>query len=174
MWIVLMIGGPIFILSLFMKETLKARMLYTQHKDSPIAHETLKGVLIVATTRSIRMLFVEPLVLYLSIYTAFGFAMLFSFFGSYQIVFEYIYHFDQKGVGLAFIGILIGFLLAIVTFGIFDATLYRKALERAQAKGRQVAPEHRLYSAMFGSVMLPVALFWLVSTLFELVRIVRC
>lgn len=50
-----------------------------------------------------------------------------------------------------------GFILAVVTFGFFDATLYRKAVLKANGKP---APEHRLYSAMLGSFLLPVGLFW--------------
>jgi hypothetical protein len=43
-----------------------------------------------------------------------------------------------------------------MTFGFFDATRYRK--EIARTNGR-VAPEHRLYAAMFGSFLLPIGLF---------------
>jgi hypothetical protein len=49
-----------------------------------------------------------------------------------------------------------GFLFALVTFGFFDATKYRKEAVRTNG---QVAPEHRLYAAMFGSFMLPIGLF---------------
>jgi hypothetical protein len=83
--------------------------------------------------------------------------MIFSFFGSYNYVFQEVYHFNQKAVGLTFIGILVGFIFAVMSFGIFDATLYRKAT--IKANGRP-APEHRLYAAMLGSFMLPIGLFW--------------
>jgi hypothetical protein len=83
--------------------------------------------------------------------------MMFSFFGSYNYVFQSVYHFNQKEVGLTFIGILVGFIFAILSFGIFDATLYRQASIKANGKP---APEHRLYAAMLGSFMLPIGLFW--------------
>jgi hypothetical protein len=82
--------------------------------------------------------------------------MLFAFFGSYNYVFQEVYHFNQRHIGLAFLGILIGNLLAVMTFLIFDKTLYAKA--RVVAQGHP-APEHRLYSAMLGSILLPVGLF---------------
>ena len=94
---------------------------------------------------------------YLSVYTGFAFAMIFSFFGSYNYVFQSVYHFNQKEIGLTFIGILVGFIFAVVSFGIFDATLYRKA---SVASGGKPAPEHRLYTAMLGSILLPIGLFW--------------
>jgi hypothetical protein len=83
--------------------------------------------------------------------------MIFSFFGSYSYVFASVYQFQPREIGLAFLGVLPGFILAIITFGIFDKTLYAKA--RAAAKG-QVAPEHRLYAALLGSIMMPIGLFW--------------
>jgi hypothetical protein len=82
--------------------------------------------------------------------------MLFAFFGSYNYVFQEVYHFNQRHIGLAFLGILVGNLLAVMTFLIFDKTLYAKA--RVAAKGHP-APEHRLYSAMLGSILLPIGLF---------------
>lgn len=82
---------------------------------------------------------------------------MFSFFGSYTYVFRSVYHFNSKEVGLAFIGILVGFLLAIASFGIFDATLYKRAFSSTNGSP---APEHRLYSALLGSILLPIGLFW--------------
>lgn len=68
-----------------------------------------------------------------------------------------MYGFDQKQVGLAFIGILIGFFCGIAIFGFFDAKIYRK--EAAKSNGKP-APEHRLYASMVGSILLPAGLFW--------------
>ena len=49
-----------------------------------------------------------------------------------------------------------GFLFAIATFGYFDATKYRKEMVKTNNK---VAPEHRLYSALFGCWLVPIGLF---------------
>jgi ABC-type antimicrobial peptide transport system permease subunit len=83
--------------------------------------------------------------------------MVFSFFDSYNYVFQSIYHFNQEEVGLTFLGILIGFIFGIITFGAFDATLYVRASLKSNG---MTAPEHRLYSAMLGSILLPIGLFW--------------
>ncbi|KUJ09585.1 putative polyamine transporter 4 [Mollisia scopiformis] len=161
MWVVLIIGAPIFSISLFMQETSKVRILHLRQKKLGCkAPHHARGMLQKVRQGFIRpwhMMFVEPLVGFLSIYTGFSFAMMFSFFGSYSYVFELVYHFNQKEVGLTFLGILVGFILAIITFGIFDATLYAKASIAANGKP---APEHRLYAAMLGSVMLAIGLFW--------------
>ncbi|KAH8769449.1 putative polyamine transporter 4 [Hyaloscypha sp. PMI_1271] len=135
MWVIMIVAAPIALAALFIKETSPKRILYLRQKKHGI----------------------KPLVAYLSIYTGFAFAMMFSFFGSYNYVFQSIYEFNQKEVGLTFIGILVGFILAVLSFGIFDATLYRQASIKANGKP---APEHRLYAAMLGSFMLPIGLFW--------------
>ena len=103
------------------------------------------------------MVCTEPLVAHLSIYTGFAFAMMFGFFGSFPYVFATIYHFDSKSTGLAFLSLLGGFSLAVITFGVIDKTLYSKAA--LKTKGVP-APEHRLYAALLGSVLLPTGLFW--------------
>lgn len=164
MWVVLFIAAPIAVASVFMQETLESRILYLREKKrgSKVEHQSGDTRLLVrklakAFTVPLHMMLIEPLVALLSIYTGFAFAMMFSFFGSYNYVFQSVYHFNQKSIGLAFLGILVGFIFAVVTFGVFDATLYAKASAKADGKP---APEHRLYSAMLGSVLLPVGLFW--------------
>jgi hypothetical protein len=163
MWVALIVGASMFVLSLSMNETLKARILRTKNRDreitktSAVEQLSLKQILIIATTRLVRMLLTEPLVFYLSIYTAFRFAMLFSFFGSYPLVYMEVYSFDMKNTGLAFIGILVGFIFAVTTFAVLDKTVYRRAM---RASVGRVVPKHRLYASMIGSIMLPISLFW--------------
>jgi dolichyl-phosphate-mannose--protein O-mannosyl transferase len=43
----------------------------------------------------------------------------------------------------------------MATFGYFDATKYPKEMIRAN----KIAPEYRLYSATFGSLLVPIGLF---------------
>ena len=50
-----------------------------------------------------------------------------------------------------------GFAFGVISFAIFEATLYKRAFIKANGKS---APEHRLYNAMLGSIMLPIGLFW--------------
>ena len=154
-----------------MQETSKHRILTlrTQATGGEIAHKSGATILLlrklrVAITRPIDMMLREPAVAFLSIYTGFAFAMMFSFFGSYSYVFQKVYHFNQKEVGLTFLGILVGFLSAVVSFGVFDATLYKKAVAEAAKRGEAPAPEHRLYTAMLGSILLPIGLWWFAWT----------
>lgn len=54
------------------------------------------------------------------------------------------------------ISLLKGFLFAVVTFGYFDKTKYQPEAVRTNYK---VAPEFRLYSALFGCWLIPIGLF---------------
>lgn len=104
----------------------------------------------------------QPVVFFLSLYTAFAFAVLFLFFAAFPIVFSAApYHFTRSQTGLTFLGIGLGVLIASGTGVLIDRVIYQKQHRNALAAGKQQAsPEHRLYSAMVGSIGIPVGLFW--------------
>lgn len=160
-WVILMVGAPIYLGILCMQETSKAQILKPKREPGTLTkahawartkHHFRNGVL-----RPSRMLVTEPIVLSLTIYTAYAYAMIFSFFGSLPYILELEYGFNSRQVGLAFLSVIIGYCLANVMFGAFDMTLYAKA---RRAAGGMPAPEHRLYSGMVGSIFIPVGLFW--------------
>jgi MFS family permease len=170
-WVIIIIAAPMILLSLLMQETSKLRILTLRKKarGEKLAHQSGDTARIIrslrtAIMRPLDMMFREPAVAFLSIYTGFAFAMMFSFFGSYSYVYQTVYHFNQKEVGLTFLGILVGFISAVASFGAFDATLYKKAVVEAAKRGERPAPEHRLYAAMLGSIMLPIGLWWFAWT----------
>lgn len=163
-YIILIIGAPILIASLFMSETFKHQILIDRLKQrgtaiTPHPHPFAEMRRRIRTTivRPLHMMVTEPLVAYLSIYTGFVFGMIFSFLASYSYVFPKIYNFGTKSTGLTFLAMLPGYVCGLVIFGIFDKTLYKRARERANGKP---APEHRLYASMIGSILLPISLFW--------------
>jgi MFS family permease len=160
-WIILMVGAPIWICIILTKETSKAqilkpvgeaRPLSTAYVAARIRHHVWGGLL-----RPVKMLFTEVIVFSLTLYTAYAYAMVFSFFDSYPYILAVDYGFNSRQVGLSFISVIIGYLLATFLFGVFEKTLYAKA--RSAANGMP-APEHRLYSALVGSFFLPAGLFW--------------
>ena len=126
----------------------------------------LKMVLTVTLIRPLKMLFMEPIVGFLSVYIAFNFSVLFGFFGAFPLVFQDVYGFDRGSAGLPWLAVLGGCLLSCVTTIGIDKTIYRKHYLRSLADGRNgaVAPEHRLYAAMLGSLGLPIGLFWFAWT----------
>jgi len=107
------------------------------------------------------MLLHEPLVAFISLYTAFTFAVLFSFFAAIPYAFTKEYGFKTYQNGLVFIGVGVGVCISCITNIVIDRLIYAKLHREAVAAGRRQAhPEHRLYSAMAGSFGVPVGLFW--------------
>lgn len=160
-WVVLIVGAPIWVGMIFTNETSKAQILKvaTERRSWSAAYvaERIKHHVWGGVLRPTKMLFTEVIVFFLTLYTAYAYAMVFSFFDSYPYILTVNYGFNSRQAGLSFISIIIGYLLATFLFGVFDKTLYAKA--RSAANGLP-APEHRLYSALVGSFFLPIGLFW--------------
>ncbi|GFF49191.1 polyamine transporter 4 [Aspergillus udagawae] len=161
-YLLLILGAPIVLGTLLMQETAKNRILRNASKakegsESGNQRTPFSQIMRFSVVRPVKMLCNEAIVLSLTIYTAFAYAVTFSYFGSAMYVLQLEYGFDLRHAGLGFISVVIGYVMAIITFLVFDSTLYAKAL---QAEGGDAAPEHRLYAGMMGSVLLPVGLFW--------------
>jgi MFS family permease len=174
-WPVLMIGLAALIFGAFQEETYKKIILQRRAKklDIPPPPNPLppglarvKFLLFVTVFRPIRMLVTEPIVAYFSIYTAFNFSVLFGFFDAFPIVFQGVYHFNIGESGLTFLGIGLGCSIATGVFIVTDRLTYRKKTLAARAKGDMspLPPEQRLHSAMLGSFLLPISLFWFAWT----------
>ncbi|CAK7203188.1 hypothetical protein SEUCBS139899_005919 [Sporothrix eucalyptigena] len=158
-WVICLVGAPIFVLILFMKETSPNRMPTTDDEGAKrplplLVLLTLKA----AVVRSLTMLGTEAISFWLTLYTGYAYAVVFSFFASGNYVYTTDYGFDNRQVGLVFLAVVIGYVLAAILHIIIDKTLYARAV-RLSPTGR-AAPEHRLYSGMAGSIFLPIGLFW--------------
>jgi hypothetical protein len=174
-WLVLMIGLAALIFGSFQQETYKKTILQKRAKMLgippppnllPPGLARVKFLLFVTVLRPLRMLATEPIVAYFSMYTAFNFAVLFSFFTAFPIVFEGVYKFNIGEGGLTFLGIGLGCCMATGIFILMDRLTYRKKTLAARAKGdfAHLPPEQRLHSAMLGSFLLPIGLFWFAWT----------
>ncbi|KAK5107717.1 hypothetical protein LTR62_000739 [Meristemomyces frigidus] len=109
----------------------------------------IKMLLTITVARPLMMLFSEPIVGFLSLYTAFTFSVLFAFFAAFPYTFERVYGFNTWQYGLTFLGIGLGVFIATATAVAIDRTVYmRKHRQLLKEGGRMVAPEHRLYAAM--------------------------
>ena len=133
-----------------------------ENKPKPPTSTLLLAILFVTLLRPMKMLVSEPIVTFLSLYVAFNFAVVFSFFASIPYVFEGVYGFNRGETGLVFLAIGLGCTLSIPTMIFFDRVKYQPVWRRYQDEGqrRMVEPELRLWGAMFGSLGLPVGLFW--------------
>ena len=140
-----------------------------------------RALVVTALVRPLVLLFMEPIVLILSIYMAiiygtclispglFGashytntneLGTLYLLFGAYPIVFQ-IHRGWSEGVGgLAFLGVAVGMVSAIL-FSIATSGWYAKAAQKA---GGHAPPEARLPQAMVGAIAIPIGMFWFAWT----------
>lgn len=173
-WTLLFFVAASMVFSVGMKETYKKTLLerrakrqgITLQKTGPQGVEALKFLLTVTLLRPLRMLVIEPIVAFFSLYVAFNIGVVFGFFDAFPIVFAEVYHFDSGEVGLSFLGLGLGCCLGVITFVVVDRLTYQKHYQASLREGREgaVLPEHRLYSAMMGSMVLPISLFWFAWT----------
>jgi len=115
--------------------------------------------------RPIHMLFTEPIVGLVCLLASFQFTLLYIFVIASPWTFQTTYNFSLGAQGLTFIGFIVG---AIISYGAIimgDRFLYQRKLHQFehehQAPGThtEFPPEHRLYNAMLGSLILPSGLF---------------
>ncbi|KAJ3546720.1 hypothetical protein NM208_g1862 [Fusarium decemcellulare] len=161
-WVVFCILAPVGIGIACTSETSKTRILYDRAKKrgtNPASQGLVSELQKIgkAMVKPWHMCVIEPVSLFLGLYTGYSFAMMFSFFGSYTYVYSTVYHFNPRETGLCYLGVIVGILFGLATFVFFDLTKYQKEVIRT---GDKVAPEHRLYAALFGSWLVPVGLFW--------------
>ncbi|KAJ4299180.1 hypothetical protein N0V90_004424 [Kalmusia sp. IMI 367209] len=163
-WCMLFISLVVFLGAIPMKETYKVIILKRRAKKRGIAPPKQAGAAVKRTVvqnflRPMHMLVTEPVVFFLSLYTAFTFAILFLFFAAIPYVFgRPPYSFTVSQTGLVFLSIGLGVLLAGATGLVIDNKLYQVKHREASAAGHAHAqPEHRLYNAMIGSLGIPVS-----------------
>ncbi len=122
--------------------------------------KTIKQEFKIALSRPWILLFREPIVLLLSIYMAIIYGTLYMMFAAFPIVYQEGRHWSPGIGGLAFIGVMVGEIMAVI-YSIWD----NKRYEHVEAKhSGNAPPEARLPPAMLGSVFLPLGLFWFAWT----------
>jgi hypothetical protein len=195
-WVMLFFMIATYLYSLWLKETYKPIILKRRRRrlGIPEAHKSINEpsalrVFLTATLlRPLTMLITEPIVTCFSLYVAVDFGILFTFFASFPLVYSRVYDFNSGQIGLTFLPIMIGCLLATLTCVLCDRLLYQKELLRVSARtdsgtnlqdgevasthnSRElprikvyVEPEHRLYAAMIGGIGIPIGLFWFAWT----------
>lgn len=112
------------------------------------------------------------MVLALSTYTSLLQGILYLFFGAFPLVFGTNHGFNLWQIGLTFLGLAIGNLIACL-FNPFWHTqwvgLIRK-MEEIHGADYKPEPELRLPPAMVGSVLVTVTLFWFAWTTYRFVH----
>lgn len=107
-------------------------------------------------SRPLRLLFKEPIVLFLSIYSAFIYGLLYVFLTAYRIAFQQIRHYN-RGVGsLPMLAMIVDELFACA-YLIWQQPKY---MEKLKKNNDVNVPEWRLPPMVLGGVLYSVGLFW--------------
>ncbi|KAH8695456.1 MFS transporter [Talaromyces proteolyticus] len=126
-----------------------------------LKHTSLSTRLMRSCSRPFELFFGELMVALFTIYLVVVYIVLFGFLTGYDFIYGKTYGFSQGSVGLAFIGMNVGFLIAlIITPHVFFK--YKMVLEAAaKTEKGHPEPEERLWFAMYGAPWLPISLFWM-------------
>ncbi|KAJ5770246.1 uncharacterized protein N7511_002297 [Penicillium nucicola] len=118
---------------------------------------TMSDIVTKYLLRPFQMLFQEPILLFITLYLALIYGILYLFFEAYPISFGEVRGWSHEGVAaLPFLGILIGVVLGVCLIVYTTKTRFARKL----AKHGRVVPEERLVPMMIASVLLPIGLFW--------------
>ncbi|KAF2754199.1 MFS general substrate transporter [Pseudovirgaria hyperparasitica] len=106
-------------------------------------------------------IFLQPIVITMSIYQALIFATTYSLYTNFQDIYGELYGFNSEQVGLIYLGPGLGFLTAVWFLVPKIDTVYNRLASNDGGKGK---PEFRLPLTNIGSVLVPGALFWFAWT----------
>ena len=162
-------GGTLILLLFLMPETNQANILYRRSRRLRVLTgnktlrseqdvlggqvnwlETIRRILI----RPFVFAFTEPILIVLNIYIGLLNALLFSSLNSFPLVFQDIYGFNLGQNGLAYLGLLIGSLIAVPPM--FWYLRYR--LRCHFNDDWELIPEKRLPPAIVGAIIVPISL----------------
>lgn len=130
-------------------------------KSDKTAWDELK----IALTRPWALLFYEPIVLLLSLYMSIIYGTLYMFFGAIPVVFQQHRGWGEGQGGLAFLGIVVGVIFAILSSILYQRR-YKRMVQQDRASGGtgSLPPEARLPMSMIGAISLPIGLIWFAWT----------
>lgn len=143
-------------------EIYKSRLEIQQGKKTP--SELLRTSLL----RPWVLLFREPIVLLLSMYMAVIYGTLYMLFGAFPIVFNEARGWSTGIGGLAFVGVGVGMMIAVV-YSIWDNKRYARVSDQGSA-----LPETRLPPVLLGGVALPIGLFIFAWTNYPSIHWIVC
>lgn len=113
-----------------------------------------------ALSRPWVLLFREPIVFLLSVYMSIIYGTLYMLFAAYPIVFQEVRGWSEGVGGLAFLGILVGMIIAVIYTFPENMRYAKKCTETTD----RLPPEVRLPPSMVGGIALPIGLFWFAWT----------
>ncbi|KAG4410754.1 hypothetical protein IFR04_016109 [Cadophora malorum] len=122
--------------------------------------------------RPFQLLFLEPMVLNLCLFSAILLGILYLFFGAFPIVFQGNHGFSLSQTGMSFLGIFVGMVLGAATDPIWHKNYARLIRQREERTGEigGSEPEYRLPPSICGAILVPVGLFLFAWTTYSSVH----
>ncbi|KAK2807334.1 hypothetical protein FQN50_005489 [Emmonsiellopsis sp. PD_5] len=132
--------------------------------DRSIAQTVLRSIY-----RPMLLLIFEPMCLNLCIFSAILLGILYLFFGAFALVFSTLYGFSLSEIGLSFMGLFVGMMLAIASDPLWRKNYARLTRKREEKVGRvgEFEPEWRLPQAIAGAPLVTIGLFIFAWTSFQ-------
>ncbi|PWN51665.1 MFS general substrate transporter [Violaceomyces palustris] len=132
---------------------------YAMHQKLRSQH-TFSSMIRELIVRPLYMLLTEPIVFWFALFDGVNYAIIYIFLEAYPLIFDQ-YGFSTGEQGLAFIGILLGFLVGCLCY-FFQISFYRRAARKRWSG--EASPEDRLLWGLPGGILFPVSLFWFAWT----------
>jgi hypothetical protein len=123
---------------------------------------TILQAILLSCKRPFQLLFLEPMVFNLCLFTAVLLGILYLFFGAFPLVFETNHDFQLWQVGCSFLGLLGGMVFAVASDHLWSIN-YRRLIRKHEAEGHEKGssePEFRLPPAIVGAIFTPIGMFW--------------
>ena len=121
------------------------------------SHLTTVAILRNGFLRPLKLIFLSPIVFFLSLYIAFLFGVNYLLYTTIPTVFEDTYGFKTGKTGLPYVALGGGNIVAWLTFTIFSDRWVKKL---KVANGGMFTPEMRLILSIPFGFMIPITLFW--------------
>jgi MFS transporter, DHA1 family, multidrug resistance protein len=178
-WVTLIFSAAAHPPALYLRESYKLIVLQNKAKSLGVEgpngpkrriQDPIKGFVTSTIVRPLHMLTTEPLVGYICLYTGFQFALLYTFMVASPWVFGTVYDFSLSGQGLSFLGLVTGCCVAPFIIIATDRYYYQPRLARIRnhpdptQRRSSLPPEARLFGSLYGSLILPIGLFWFAFT----------
>ncbi|KAG9000520.1 hypothetical protein FRB90_011795 [Tulasnella sp. 427] len=105
-----------------------------------------------------KILFVEPMLIAMTLYLGFLYGAVYLCFEAYPIVFTLGHHLNAGESGLTFIPLFLGGIIGVVTYLLYFNPQYE--LQIAKHAPKPVPPEQRLIPAFYGGPLLMISFLW--------------
>lgn len=171
MWEILWLSGPVLVVMvLFLPETSSHNILLRRairlrrltgnshlrsHSEIVQSELTARDVAFEALVRPMQMMILDPAIAYTAGYAALCYAIYYSFFEVFPMVYIELYGFNVGEMGLTFLSITVGTVTAIVMYYAYLTFVVVPAIK----SGAPDIPEYRLVAALPASFLLPAGLF---------------